>query len=31
MLDGKVTDLTELINQEIENRTNADNNLQSSD
>lgn len=28
-VDGKVTDLTELINQEIENRTNADNNLQS--
>lgn len=28
-LDGKVTDLTELINQEITNRTNADNNLQS--
>lgn len=26
-VDGKVTDLTELINQEIENRTNADNNL----
>lgn len=28
-VDGKVTDLTELINQETENRTNADNNLQS--
>lgn len=28
-VDGKVTDLTELINQEITNRTNADNNLQS--
>lgn len=28
-VDGKVTDLTELINQEIQNRTNADNNLQS--
>lgn len=28
-VDGKVTDLTKLINQEIENRTNADNNLQS--
>ena len=28
-VDGKVTDLTELINQEIENRTNADNNIQS--
>lgn len=28
-VDGKVADLTELINQEIENRTNADNNLQS--
>lgn len=28
-VDSKVTDLTELINQEIENRTNADNNLQS--
>lgn len=28
-VDGKITDLTELINQEIENRTNADNNLQS--
>lgn len=28
-VDGKVTDLTELINQEIENRTNADNNMQS--
>ena len=28
-VDGKVTGLTELINQEIENRTNADNNLQS--
>ena len=28
-VNGKVTDLTELINQEIENRTNADNNLQS--
>lgn len=28
-VDGKVTDLTELINQEIENRINADNNLQS--
>lgn len=27
--NGKVADLTELINQEIENRTNADNNLQS--
>lgn len=27
-VDGKVADLTELINQEIENRTNADNNLQ---
>lgn len=27
--DKKVTDLTELINQEIQNRTNADNNLQS--
>lgn len=28
-VDGKVTHLTELINQEIENRINADNNLQS--
>lgn len=28
-VDGKVADLTELINQEIENRTNADNNIQS--
>ena len=28
-INGKVTDLTELINQETENRTNADNNLQS--
>ena len=28
-IDGKVTDLTELINQEITNRINADNNLQS--
>lgn len=28
-VDGKVTNLTELINQEIQNRTNADNNLQS--
>lgn len=28
-VDGKVADLTELINQETENRTNADNNLQS--
>lgn len=28
-VDGKVTGLTELINQEIANRTNADNNLQS--
>lgn len=28
-VDGKVTDLTELINQEIENRTNTDNNIQS--
>lgn len=28
-VDGKVADLTELINQETENRINADNNLQS--
>ncbi len=28
-VDGKITDLTELINQEITNRTNTDNNIQS--